>query len=84
MLNRYDFATEEEWQGYKSEQQNMPKAAFQFGVKKGDGRLSHKSLLKKQDAKIAGDLSKIKGVFKVGSKDLFYHYCFTEVFYRNR
>ena len=41
---RYDFNTEEEWQKYKETREQMPKAAFQFGVKMTDGRKAHKNL----------------------------------------
>ena len=36
---RHDFATQEEYDKYKLQQETMPRAAFQFGVKKGDGRV---------------------------------------------
>ncbi|KAI8817552.1 RED-like protein N-terminal region-domain-containing protein [Fimicolochytrium jonesii] len=38
-LQRFDFDTEEEWHRYKDEQVHLPKAAFQFGVKAGEGRM---------------------------------------------
>lgn len=62
--SRYDFATEEEYEKYKASQQNLPKAAFQFGVKKGDGRLSQKEMSKKVDAKISADMGKIRNLMK--------------------
>lgn len=37
---RHDFATQEEYDKYKLHQENLPRAAFQFGVKKSDGRYS--------------------------------------------
>lgn len=38
----------------------LPKAAFQFGVKAGDGRKSGKDLTRKQDNKLSGQLRKIQ------------------------
>lgn len=43
---RADFNTDEEWQAYKENKETLPKAAFQFGVKRGDGRKNHKQLQK--------------------------------------
>lgn len=37
-VNRWDFETNEEYTSYMSNREAMPKAAFQFGVKMGDGR----------------------------------------------
>ncbi|CAG8580505.1 1727_t:CDS:2 [Ambispora gerdemannii] len=60
-LSRWDFDTEEEWQEYKDNVTAMPKSAFQFGVKTGDGRKTRRSgkeLTEKQ--KIDRDWQKIK------------------------
>lgn len=43
--SRYDFNTEEEWQKYKETREQMPKAAFQYGVKSADGRKSGKDVV---------------------------------------
>ncbi len=43
---RADFATDEEWTRYKEQKETLPRAAFQFGVKRADGRKSHKELEK--------------------------------------
>lgn len=48
-LARADFETDEDWQRYKEGRENMPRAAFQFGVKRADGRKSHKELEKGVD-----------------------------------
>jgi IK cytokine len=37
-LKRADFATDEEWVKYTESREAIPKSAFQFGVKSGDGR----------------------------------------------
>lgn len=37
-VNRWDFESNEEYNSYMSNREAMPKAAFQFGVKMGDGR----------------------------------------------
>lgn len=58
--SRYDFATEEEWEKYKESKEAMPKAAYQFGVKMGDGRKSHKGLEKARDQKLDTQLNKIE------------------------
>ncbi|CAB4470229.1 hypothetical protein RhiirA5_353022 [Rhizophagus irregularis] len=42
-LSRWDFDTEEEWLSYKDNVTAMPKSAFQFGVKKTDGRKTRRS-----------------------------------------
>ncbi len=44
--HRADFATDEEWQRYKETRETLPRAAFQFGMKRADGRKSHKELEK--------------------------------------
>ncbi len=41
-VHRWDFESEEEWSRYKQDQEAMPKAAFQFGVKMADGRNTKK------------------------------------------
>ena len=47
-------------QEYKQNKEMLPKAAFQFGVKAGDGRKSGKDLTRKQDNKLSGQLRKIQ------------------------
>ena len=47
-------------QEYKQNKEMLPKAAFQFGVKAGDGRKSGKDLTRKQDSKLSGQLRKIQ------------------------
>eukprot|EP00798_Chlamydomonas_sp_ICE-L_P021686 gene21686-28709_t len=60
--SRYDFETEEEWHQYKETREQAPKAAFQFGVKAGDGRKGGKemSLEKSRDQKLSSQLGKIQ------------------------
>lgn len=41
----------------------LPKAAFQFGIKAGDGRKSGKDLTRKQDNKLMGQLRQIQARF---------------------
>lgn len=62
--SRYDFDTEEQWQSYKNSKEAAPKAAFQFGLKRSDGRKAHKDLGKHQDGKINSQLNKIKGILE--------------------
>lgn len=65
---RYEFQTEEEWQQYKETREQLPKAAFQFGVKRSDGRKSQKDLNasggsmdgKQKDQKLDTQLKKIE------------------------
>ncbi|EFJ46806.1 hypothetical protein VOLCADRAFT_105330 [Volvox carteri f. nagariensis] len=64
---RADFATDEEWQRYKESRETLPRAAFQYGVKRADGRKSHKELEKgavveqrQRDQKLDGQLRKIE------------------------
>ncbi|CAJ0766070.1 4251_t:CDS:2 [Entrophospora sp. SA101] len=71
-LSRWDFDTEEEWQAYKDNVTAMPKSAFQFGVKTGDGRKTRRSgkeLTEKQ--KLDRDWQKISKIMekKYGSND---------------
>ncbi|KAG9283945.1 hypothetical protein G9A89_005452 [Geosiphon pyriformis] len=71
-LSRWDFDTEEEWQAYKDNVTAMPKSAFQFGVKTGDGRKTRRSgkeLTEKQ--KIDRDWQKISRIMeqKYGDDD---------------
>ena len=47
-------------QAYKQNKEMLPKAAFQFGLKAGDGRKSSKDLTRKQDNKLSGQLRKIQ------------------------
>ncbi|CAG8460706.1 8042_t:CDS:2 [Diversispora eburnea] len=64
-LSRWDFDTEEEWQAYKNNVTAMPKSAFQFGVKTGDGRRTRRSgkeLTEKQ--KLDRDFQKISKIIE--------------------
>ncbi|KAI6239627.1 hypothetical protein M3Y99_00553800 [Aphelenchoides fujianensis] len=42
-VKRWDFNTEEEFERYKSNQEALPKAAFQFGIKSNAGRKTRKT-----------------------------------------
>ncbi|KXZ49042.1 hypothetical protein GPECTOR_23g129 [Gonium pectorale] len=64
---RADFATDEEWHRYKESRETLPRAAFQYGVKRADGRKSHKELEKgavveqrQRDQKLDGQLRRIE------------------------
>lgn len=48
-LNRWDFETSEEFEKYKSSQEALPKAAFQYGVKTNEGRKTRRVNEKKDD-----------------------------------
>ncbi|RHZ52711.1 hypothetical protein Glove_458g4 [Diversispora epigaea] len=64
-LSRWDFDTVEEWQAYKNNVTAMPKSAFQFGVKTGDGRRTRRSgkeLTEKQ--KLDRDFQKISKIIE--------------------
>lgn len=52
--SRYDFNTEEEWQKYKETREQMPKAAFQYGVKSADGRKSGKDVVSRVLGRVMG------------------------------
>ncbi|CAG8761824.1 6920_t:CDS:2 [Cetraspora pellucida] len=72
-LSRWDFDTEEEWQAYKDNVTAMPKSAFQFGVKTGDGRKTRRSgreLTEKQ--KLDRDWQKISRIMeqKYGTEEV--------------
>lgn len=62
-MRRYDFATEEEYEKYKSTMEANPKAAFQYGVKSGEGRKSQKQLENRGKQKLANELQKIERIF---------------------
>jgi len=65
-LKRWDFSDDESWQAYESKREATPKAAFQFGVKRNEGRKTKKqkeSKLKQQFKKLKKFL-KIKGLRK--------------------
>ncbi|CAG8519221.1 15986_t:CDS:2 [Acaulospora colombiana] len=64
-LSKWDFDTEEDWQAYKNNVTAMPKSAFQFGVKTGDGRKTRRSgkeLTEKQ--KLDRDFQKISRIME--------------------
>jgi hypothetical protein len=58
-LKRWDFETEEEWAKYSQQIEATPKAAFQFMVKKQDGRKTRKDSGKKQQRKLDNELKRI-------------------------
>ncbi|KAI2807734.1 hypothetical protein BLOT_005673 [Blomia tropicalis] len=69
-VNRWDFDTAEEYGDYMSNREAMPKAAFQYGVKMGDGRKSKKTPSKKEEkAKLDRDLQKINALIAKRKKD---------------
>ena len=55
-LSRKDFGSDEEFYAYKQQQEAAPKAAFQYGVKAGAGRLSKDG----RDKKLNKDLGQIR------------------------
>jgi len=63
---RYDFATEEEFERYKRSQESAPSSAFQFGVKKGQGRANEKQMAKRKEAaekrRFEKDLEAVQGL----------------------
>ena len=65
-LNRWDFETAEEFEEYKSKQEALPKAAFQYGLKTNDGRKTKKSeAAKKEDkGKLERDWKKIQDIWE--------------------
>ena len=56
-------------QEYKSNKEMMPKAAYQFGVKAGDGRKMGNKLGKARDNKINTQLNKIQSMLEKDSGD---------------
>lgn len=60
-------------QAYKSSKEMMPKAAFQFGVKMGDGRKTGKGLAaavaNRKEQKLDTELHKIRDVLDKKGKD---------------
>ena len=55
-------ASEEAWSSYNDKREALPKAAFQFGVKMGDGRKTKKNMGKSKEKKLDNDLKKINSV----------------------
>jgi IK cytokine len=62
-LRPWDFDSEEAWSSYNDKKEAMPKAAFQFGLKKKEGRKTGKTK-KQHEAKIDRDLKKINEIIK--------------------
>lgn len=65
LLNRWDFDSAEEYASYMSNMEATPKAAFQYGVKVGDGRASSSKRppsKKEEKAKLDRDLQKINQI----------------------
>ncbi|KAH9394441.1 hypothetical protein TYRP_004493 [Tyrophagus putrescentiae] len=65
LLNRWDFDSAEEYASYMSNMEATPKAAFQYGVKGGEGRSgsSKRAPSKKEEkAKLDRDLQKINQI----------------------
>jgi IK cytokine len=56
-------------QEYKNSKEMLPKAAFQFGVKAGDGRKAGNKLGKARDNKINSQLHKIQAILEKDGKD---------------
>lgn len=62
-VNRWDFDTAEEYGDYMSNKEAMPKAAFQYGLKTSDGRITRRGATKKDEkAKLDRDLQKINAL----------------------
>ena len=56
-------------QEYKNNKEMLPKAAFQFGVKAGDGRKAGNKLGKAHDNKINSQLGKIQSILEKDGGD---------------
>lgn len=70
MVNRWDFDSVEEYGDYMSNREALPKAAFQYGVKMGDGRKSKRLPSKKEEkAKLDRDLQKINAIIAKRKQD---------------
>jgi hypothetical protein len=54
--------SEEAWSSYNDKREALPKAAFQFGVKMGDGRKTKKNQSKSKEKKLDNELKKINNV----------------------
>ncbi|KXZ49037.1 hypothetical protein GPECTOR_23g124 [Gonium pectorale] len=64
---RADFATDEESHRYKESRETLPRAAFQYGVKRADGRKSHKELEKASEVRqIAGRAGRFSSAHPTG------------------
>ena len=65
-VSRYSFETDEEWSKYKQNMEQLPKAAFQYGIKMSDGRKTHSKLVEKhrREQKLDTQLNKIEKLFK--------------------
>lgn len=76
LLNRWDFDSAQEYASYMSNMEATPKAAFQYGVKAGDGRASSSKRppsKKEEKAKLDRDLQKINQILakrKSNSQDV--------------
>ncbi|OMJ26503.1 Protein Red [Smittium culicis] len=65
-LTKFDFDSIEEWQQYKDNQVQLPKAAFQFGIKSKDSKLNSKN---KSASKIRSINKRNHAISSAGSKD---------------
>jgi len=59
-LKRWDFSDDESWQAYESKREATPKAAFQFGVKRNEGRKTKKQ----KESKLKQQFKKIEKIFE--------------------
>lgn len=62
-LHRWQFDSEEAWSEYNNKREALPKAAFQFRVKRNDGRTTRKNQ-KNKEKKLDNQLKKINEVLK--------------------
>ncbi|OMJ07785.1 Protein Red [Smittium culicis] len=65
-LTKFDFDSIEEWQQYKDNQVQLPKAAFQFGIKSKDSKLNSKN---KSASKIRSINKRNHAISSAASKD---------------
>merc|ERR1712076_172743 len=62
-MGRFDFDTQEEYASYKSQQEAMPKAAYQYGMKVSDGRKTKGKIgAKNEKAKLDKEWNKISAL----------------------
>jgi len=62
-MSRFDFDTQEEYANYKSQQEAMPKAAYQYGMKVSDGRKTKGKIGQKNEkAKLDKEWNKISAL----------------------
>ncbi|CAB3402325.1 unnamed protein product [Caenorhabditis bovis] len=64
VVNRWDFDNEEEYAKYQEGREALPKAAYQYGLKAGEGRKTRKSQAANEAKKLDRELNQINKIME--------------------